>query len=262
MVIAIFAVSTNQKPASLHPSVSKMGNAFGSPTKSLPGDKVIHHIKYIQTKIQEEPSMADLENLSNAFDIQEPNDWKSKLGFQNEIPLKDVRGGGKLAVLNLEYFCTNPQFCDRGKSIAASRSNRENGKNYPFATAGINMTRQLAIYFEIVTAGGNVSHTIQHTQKSYWNFLVQDSDDDNNSAAAASAGADDNNSSSGTQLLEQFNIMYCLFFMVMDSSFTRCNAGYMDFPVVMKDAQARFEKLLIQAKNVSHLQELVNHAIE
>lgn len=126
--------------------------------------------------------------------------------------------------MNMNYFCGDPRFEVVAKEIAARRSHRDDGENYPFATAGINITRALAVHFEVVTSGGNVKLDLQHSKKHYWELLVSNE--------------------GGNDPLGAFNVMFSLFFLLLDSTFTELKAGYMEFPVVLKETQKRFEEKL------------------
>ena len=72
-------------------------------------------------------------------------DWKwTSFGFQREDPISDLRGGGVLALRNLVYFLeTQPSFA---AAILVSRRAKDVHVPgfYPFAAAGINVTRLVA----------------------------------------------------------------------------------------------------------------------
>mmetsp|Transcript_5241 Transcript_5241/g.9969 ORF Transcript_5241/g.9969 Transcript_5241/m.9969 type:complete len:227 (-) Transcript_5241:131-811(-) len=204
-----------------------MGNAFGSSGR-IPNQTEAAVIDILREAIQKQPNLDDLQSLSHCFSISSSVEWKSKLGFQNEDPLKDIRGGGSLAVANLTHYCEDARFGPEAKAIAARRSHRDDGANYPFATAAVNITRALAVLFEVVTAGGNVKPDLEHTRKTYWGLLV--------------SGVDSHDALGG------YNAVFSLFFLLLDHTFTEMKAGYMDFPTVLKATQKKFEVKLSQCE--------------
>ena len=90
------------------------------------------------------PRPESLDRLRSIFAIHESADWKVVCGFQNVHPLKDIRGGGFLAITNLEHFFGVGRFAAEATDILRRRRDRVDGRNYPVAAAGINLTLQLA----------------------------------------------------------------------------------------------------------------------
>ena len=130
--------------------------------------------------------------------------WK-KVGFQHEDPESDFRGGGALALQNLNYFLIH--FGKEAAEMIRRREERENGANYPWAAAGINITRLVAKCFELVSANGYTSVTT-HTTKAYWNILVSDTD--------------------------AFNRLYVVAVRLLDAEFTAVGGSYLTFPIILQ----------------------------
>lgn len=135
--------------------------------------------------------------------------WKG-IGFQHEDPVKDIRGGGLLCLRNMIEFVESN---DRAIDMILSRMDREEGRNYPWAAASINVTRMVAKVFEIVGPNGNSAVDV-HSRQTYWSVL------------------DDGN---GFQRIYEEGITG------VDESFTKINGTYMDFPRALKMSQEHVE---------------------
>ena len=100
-------------------------------------------------------------------------------GFQREDPVSDIRGGGVLCVRLLVYFLTQHESVAaktllKQKAEMHSRASIEDmgvSKCYPWAAAGINMTRMLAVAFELVGPAGNRNGSIAAAKKNYWGLV-------------------------------------------------------------------------------------------
>jgi len=129
--------------------------------------------------------------------------WKS-IGFQREDPVSDFRGGGILAAKNLSFFLQS--YSEAARDMISRRRGREAGENYPWAAAGINITRILSIIFEVVTPNG-LTINIVHSRKTYWKLLDE---------------------------IDGFSRLYSCAFCILDSVYGELNASYMDFPRVLE----------------------------
>lgn len=126
-------------------------------------------------------------------------------GFQRDDPVSDLRGGGVLALRNLLTFLeSQPEYA---VPIMTSRQPRDGEFDpeaagfYPFAAAGINVTRVVAEYAGLVGDG---------QQHGYWPFLATDR--------------------------SCFDQCYALCFRLVDKFFDERQASYMQFNSVLKHA--------------------------
>lgn len=140
-------------------------------------------------------------------------------GFQNEDPRKDVRGGGLLSLKSLHSFIHDTQLRARDKCTA--RSDRTEGRNYPWAACAINVTMRVSRFFDIIimTPGG-ASMPATGPAKSfhaYWHLLT-----------APNA----------------FFTLFALYFCMFDDEFTRMGASYMNTPQVFQSTDTAFRTVL------------------
>jgi ELMO/CED-12 family len=153
--------------------------------------------------------------------------WKY-LGFQQEDPASDFRGGGELALENMLYFLSSHTAV--ATEMIGRRKNRELGKNYPWAAVSINVTRMVAVVFEIITANG-LSKGIQHTNQSYWLLLDPERSDDP----------------------QVFDKLYVAAFVLLDRLYDEMDGSYMEFPRIIKEAQIQFTERLQQVTSLNEL---------
>lgn len=156
--------------------------------------------------------------------------WQT-IGFQSEDPTSDIRGGGVLSLENLIYFLENDTISARKMMMMRSkRDNRPNNQvgGYPWAACGINVTRTLAIIFEMIQQSGAKNKIF--SRKSYWNIL---------------------------EAKNSFNRMYVLLFQLLDFLWGESNATYLDFPKIMLAAQEEFVQLLTYSNNLHDLENRV-----
>lgn len=123
------------------------------------------------------------------------------------------------------YFFENKK--DIAFTMIENRSNRDNGENYPWAASSVNITRLVAIIFEIVHSKGLPFDRIVHTEKSYWNFIVQKNG---------------------------FNRLYCCCFVILDEIFTEQKGKYLDFPRILSLTEVYFIKLLESSETLEELE--------
>ncbi|KAJ1446218.1 ELMO/CED-12 family-domain-containing protein [Pelagophyceae sp. CCMP2097] len=140
------------------------------------------------------------------------------VGFQQPDPISDVRGGGVLALRNLGAFLAEQPLYAR--AVMASRQpddasdwSPDEPGFYPFAAAGINVTKLLADL-----CGMGPRPTYRTRLLGCWPLL------------AASPGA--------------FHECYALAFRTVDRHFDLREASYMDFNSVLKDAAKEFQRAL------------------
>ena len=282
-----------------------MGQALATMTGScvqagLPDAAALARVRRLQALVAEKPSERHLDGLALLFGVGSGEDWKQKLGFQNVLPLKDVRGGGALSLLNLEFFCGHPRFGPEARATAARRRERGGGANYPFATAGINLTHHLAVHFEVVTRAGTPGVTA-HTRAPPWHLLAPPASEEG--AAQCGGGAASSTVSQGrpasdpdalwhrflfepsvspeatssdpavsaaaaaavqaaANQVEWFCVIYSLAFLLLDATFTRMGGTYMEFPIVLQAATQRFEVLTNTSKDLVELEKRVRAELQ
>lgn len=148
--------------------------------------------------------------------------WKH-IGFQREDPVSDLRGGGFLALSNILYMVEKEQAL--ALSMITKRSGREMGINYPWATAGVNITRMVAILFEVIQPHGVPVTSL--TKKTYWHLIEEE---------------------------EAFNRLFICGFVLLDATYDELEARYMDFPKVLEVTTRRFKYLLEQASCIEDIE--------
>ena len=102
----------------------------------------------------------------------------------------------------------------------------------------MNITRYLAVHFEVVTVAGTVKPGTKHGGKSYWGLLVAEPGPRKGPVKIP-------------REQEGFQVLYCLLFLLLDATFAKMEAGYLQFPLVLSEATQAFEELLIKSKGVS-----------
>ena len=141
-------------------------------------------------------------HLEGTFELVSPQ-WK-EIGFQNEDPSKDVRGGGELFLTCLCYFIEiHP---DLSTPLMESRRNRDDGINYPFCAAGNQVMMMVAQLFNLHLPSSSSS-------KNYWYLTKED---------------------------DWFEELFSFSFLLVDKFFEENGGTYMDFPMALEDAKHRF----------------------
>lgn len=165
--------------------------------------------------------------------------WKWSLGFQHSDPVSDIRGGGVLSLHNLIYFLSNHPM--KAISMIKSRQNRSltvehTYPSFPWACAGINLTRMLALEFEIVLPTGfvNTCQNAYHTKKTTWSYLLEENG---------------------------FNRMYVCLFLLLDRLWDEMGATYMDFNKVLKVVSEEFSLQLALSSSLVNLENRVHQRI-
>lgn len=168
------------------------------------------------------------------------NWWKFALGFQHTDPVSDIRGGGILSLHNLIYFLTNHP--KKAKQMIHSRANRsltaENTyPSFPWACAGINLTRILALEFEIIQPSGlsNTGPNAQYSKKTSWRYLSEENG---------------------------FNRLYVCLFLLLDTLWDEMNATYMDFNQVSQATAEEFRLHLALSSSLTNLENRVHKRIQ
>jgi len=138
------------------------------------------------------------------------------LGFQQQDPASDVRGGGALC---LEAFC---HLAERHPRIllylldAQNLRTKERGPyaSYPIACTVIAIVRQLCEFFHVVAPGtGRPNFQIEHTQASTWHLVRSQ---------------------------KQFFDLFIASFLHFDQAWDRNRASYMEFNAVFRRAMTDF----------------------
>ena len=160
-------------------------------------------------------------------------------GFQRADPVSDIRGGGVLCVQLLIYFLENhPEAAARTllkqKAETHSRASIENmgvSKCYPWAAAGINVTRMLSQAFQLVGPAGNRNEKLSETKKNFW------------------------------ALTDEFNEVFCILFRLMDKVWLELDADYMQFSRVLSEVKSRMDAALAKAPETAFdLEEALIHS--
>lgn len=147
--------------------------------------------------------------------------WKT-IGFQNENPISDVRGGGLLSLRNLEYFLAHDR---RGIAMQQKRSRgREEGANYPWAAAGISLTRLIAQEFEMIHRSGKAKNLREVNPQPFFQMILEK---------------------------DAFNRLYSSCFLLLDHYWDSSNASYLQFQQVLHQCALHFSILLRRSKTVS-----------
>jgi hypothetical protein len=151
------------------------------------------------------------------------------VGFQQSNPASDVRGGGVLSLQCITYFL------EKHPSVAVAmvaRRDRGHGESqgYPWATAGIVLTRLLATIFGVIQPSG--APVRQQEKQVFWNLLQSEDD---------------------------FFRLFCCMFVVLDNIWEQENATYMDFPRIQAMTEQRFRAILAtMPASVAAVEELVS----
>lgn len=156
--------------------------------------------------------------------------WQ-EIGFQGEDPVSDIRGGGILSLENLIYFLENEkEYAQHMMRVRSKRDERPNNQigGYPWAACGINITRSLAVMFEMIQPSGAKNKIF--SKKTYWKFLLSKN---------------------------SFNRMFVLLFQLLDHIWEQSNATYLDFPRVLEEAKLEFEQLLSLSYSLHDLENRV-----
>jgi hypothetical protein len=161
--------------------------------------------------------------------------WKY-LGYQNENPASDIRGGGLLSLDNLIYLLsTHPKMAQR----MLHRQSRDNispanqMESYPWAAVGINVTRYIATEFELIEPSGRLK-TSNFSPKTTWSYLSQS---------------------------EGFNRLYCIAFFLLNSLWHEMKATYMQFPQVLSAMKTEFSSYLLSSSSLSELEMAIFHRV-
>uniref|UniRef100_A0A7S2RSX2 PH domain-containing protein n=1 Tax=Rhizochromulina marina TaxID=1034831 RepID=A0A7S2RSX2_9STRA len=170
-------------------------------------------------------------------DFSPVNERWTSFGFQQQDPASDIRGGGLLSVEQLIYFATE----QRDEAMAMLRQQRRESHsrlsierigvstNYPWAAAGIGITRMLAELFSLVSAAGAPNRSFHTETKLYW------------------------------QLSSEFHELYSIAFRLMDAVWQEMGATYMQFQLVNKEVRKRLATALNKSPtSVDELADMLN----
>mmetsp|Transcript_44898 Transcript_44898/g.73140 ORF Transcript_44898/g.73140 Transcript_44898/m.73140 type:complete len:303 (+) Transcript_44898:645-1553(+) len=149
------------------------------------------------------------------LDSRRSQKW-SLLGFQGMDPATDFRGMGILGLHNLIYFVET--YAGAAQEILAV------DRGYPFAAAGINITKMLAtiIMLDKVSLTGSNESPAWETPAFRFLCCLYDQP-------------------------SSFEELYCLAFRLLDRIWVELNAQYFDFPVVLAKSRSVLVKTLQRA---------------
>jgi hypothetical protein len=166
--------------------------------------------------------------------------WKSGLGFQHTDPVSDIRGGGLLSLKNLIYFIANHPRAST--EMIKKRANRQLTQDntytsFPWACAGINLTRLLAMEYEIIRESGmtNTGTNAKYSNKTSWRYI---------------------SSANG------FNRMYVCLFLLLDRLWDEMGATYMDFNRVLQAVSEEFSMQLALSTSLTNLENRVHKRVQ
>lgn len=142
------------------------------------------------------------------FQIQ-CNRWKD-LGFQRDDPISDLRATGMLGMDQLVYFCE--RYPSLFLEMYRHQQQGEDGMEYPFCTAGINITYLLVELFRLRKDENwcpqFATHPIMFHSES------------------------------------AFDDLYCIIFRLFDQKWNQMKVGYMGFQKVIDEVRESVEDLL------------------
>ena len=166
--------------------------------------------------------------------------WKHSLGFQRTDPVSDIRGGGILSLHNLIYFLANHP--KTATQMIHSRANRplsadNTYPSFPWACAGINLTRSLALEFDIIQPSGlsNTGLNAHYSKKTSWRYISEENG---------------------------FNRMYVCLFLLLDCLWEEMNATYMDFNHVLEATSEEFKLHLALSSSLTNLENRVHKRVD
>lgn len=171
------------------------------------------------------------QTYSADFSLRSPL-WK-RMGFQREDPVSDVRGGGELSLHCLLFFSTRytelcQSMCDHQRCVRRT-SGMEKG--YPWAAAGINVTRMVAECFNLMGPMGSKGKYATSARQC-WDLLCQEAD-----------------------IVQSFAELFCVAFQLVDQHFNAIGAGYMQFNQVLVHCKEKLMAALAQ-RGLKSLQDL------
>lgn len=165
------------------------------------------------------------------------NWWKFVLGFQHIDPISDIRGCGLLSLHNLIYFLTHhPRKASMMIKSRAGNPVTTAYSTFPWACAGINLTRVLAEEYEICQASGlvNVGDDVKYSKKTSWSYVTADNG---------------------------FNRMFVCLFLLLDYFWNDMHATYMEFNHVLKEASNEFKIQLALSTSLTNLENRIHKRI-
>lgn len=130
------------------------------------------------------------------------------LGFQGKDPVSDIRGGGLLALNSMNYFLYHHKEFALDMIYKRSKCDITSDltlKSFPWAAAGMNLSRMVTALFEAVDMTGRLN-TGGFSRKTYWNMILEK---------------------------ESFNRLFSLAFLLLDCLWDEMNANYMEFQFVI-----------------------------
>jgi hypothetical protein len=165
--------------------------------------------------------------------------WKYGLGFQHIDPVSDIRGCGILSLQNLIYFLrVHPKKAGLMLKARAQQPLTENAyHSFPWACAGINLTRMLALEFEVILPSGfsNIGVDVNYSKKTCWRYLnVEDG----------------------------FNRMFVCLFLLLDFFWDEMRATYMEFNKVLKAVSDEFILHLALSTSLIDLENRIHKRIQ
>lgn len=154
--------------------------------------------------------------------------WK-QIGFQQLNPASDIRGGGLLSLQCITYFLEKRPSVGLAMLKRRFRIHGEDG-GYPWATAGIVLTRLLAAIFGVIQMNG--APVRQQEKQVYWHLLQSE---------------------------EDFYRLFCCMFELLDQVWEQEQATYMEFPRIQAITEQQFRGVLARMpESVAVVEGLVN----
>jgi hypothetical protein len=188
------------------------------------------------TRNHGEEALGKEQALSNDASFSVDHSLWKRVGFQRTCPVSDIRGGGELSLQCLVFFATRyPQQCqfmsDRQR---LRRRNRGMQKGYPWAAAGINVSRMVAECVELTgPMGSKGKYENSRQSQNYWDMLCFGCCKEVTQIAPETA-------------VISFAEIFCVAFQLVDAMFVDVDAGYMDFNEILAKCKDKLKHAFSQ----------------
>ena len=160
--------------------------------------------------------------------------WK-ELGFQNNDPASDIRGGGLLSLENMLFFLQSHRYVAQNM-IRKRAKGWETYETFPWAPASINLTRLVATEFGICCHGGQTTNqTEAYPPKPCYHLLLEQNG---------------------------FSRIYVLAFLLLDKVWDECQATYLQFNSILENVRRELSEAMILASSLSELEEEIFNRVQ
>ena len=154
------------------------------------------------------------------------------LGFDGEDPVPSIEAAGILSLFNLAYFLEHHR--EVSLDMIRKCSNGVGSKQYPWATVGMNITRSLSVFFEIIDRQTGSVVNLQNSIPSFtrgrkWEFMLSE---------------------------HCFSRLYCCMFVMFDSIFHELDST--DVSKVLQLTETRFFHLFDIKSSIEEIEAAVD----